>query len=652
LINGEIKINSFKTFTDLFLLLFSYLATFFLKRGNINLGETYLSFIPLLILCWFLSGIFTSKFRDSEEVSLEPYSFSALYFTGLLALLIFGLELYNLSRFIVFGTISIYLLLEIFIVSGLLLPVFVKKKDGDKKYSLLLILSEMILIALSFFTIHFVKLNTTVIGSDIYFYILISIYFLWFFIALFTHKFILELSTNFLSMIAPFMRSYFIILSLFSAVIFGFRIEGLSRLLIFGTVIAYALLELFIFFSIFMYRFIQKSDIPEINIFEAPLIQEDIVVKEIIGRESGREEKYSIPGKRKNSKQFYEKLSKVYLQDSMNILDFVDKAVDLRKIDIVKSEVMDMGNPYNVDILPKNSLEILMNFHELNSFRNLNKYLISVNRIINKYGVFVGKFEPMERRYYYFRNKYPIFFAKTFYMFDFVWRRIFPKVPIFNKLYFFVTKGRNRVFSMAEGLGRLYYCGFEVISLKEIDNFVWFIVNKVDNPLKTTPSYALFFKQKRVGKEGKSIFIYKVRTMHPFSEFIHKYIYDRNKLDGKGKIKDDFRITSWGSIFRKLWIDELPMVVNWIKRDLKFVGVRPLSETFFNTYPDDLKKERTMYKPGLIPPYYADMPSSIEEVWDSERKYLNQYRKKPFVTDWNYFWRAFKNIVLKGAKSS
>jgi len=652
LINGEIKINFFKTFTDLFLLLFSYLATFFLKRGNLNLGETYLSFIPLLILCWFLSGIFTSKFRDSEEVSLEPYSFSALYFTGLLALLIFGLELYNLSRFIVFGTISIYLLLEIFIVSGLLLPVFVKKEEGEKKYSLILILSEMILIAVSFFSIHYIKLNTTVIRSDIYFYILISIYFLWFFIALFTHKFILELSTNFLSMIAPFMRSYFIILSLFSAVIFGFRIEGLSRLLIFGTVIAYALLELFIFFSIFMYRFIQKSDIPEINVFEAPLIHEDIIVKEIIKRESVRKGKYSISGKRKNSKQLYEKLSKVYLPDSLDILEFIDKAVDLRKIDIVKSEVMDTGNPYNVNILPDDSLELLMNFHELNSFRNLNKYLISVNRIINNGGVFVGKFEPMERRYYYFKNKYPAFFAKIFYTFDFLWRRIFPKVPILNKLYFMITKGRRRVFSMAEGLGRLYYCGFEIISLKEIENFVWFIVNKVNCPLRIIPSYALFFKQKRVGRNGKSIFIYKVRTMHPFSEFIHKYIYDRNKLDEKGKIKDDFRITSWGRVFRKFWIDEIPMVINWIKGDLKLIGVRPLSETFFNTYPDDLKEERVLNKPGLIPPYYADMPGSIEEVWDSERKYLRQFKKNPFKTDWSYFWKAVKNIVIKGAKSS
>ena len=139
--------------------------------------------------------------------------------------------------------------------------------------------------------------------------------------------------------------------------------------------------------------------------------------------------------------------------------------------------------------------------------------------------------------------------------------------------------------------------------------------------------------------------------MHPYSEFIHQYVYDRNKLDEKGKIKDDFRITSWGRIFRKIWIDELPMIINWIKRDLKLVGIRPLSETFFNTYPEDLKKMRVKYKPGLLPPYYADMPQNMEEVFESERKYLESYGKKPIRTDIVYFFKALKNILFKGAKS-
>jgi len=123
------------------------------------------------------------------------------------------------------------------------------------------------------------------------------------------------------------------------------------------------------------------------------------------------------------------------------------------------------------------------------------------------------------------------------------------------------------------------------------------------------------------------------------------------ELDESGKIKNDFRITHWGKAFRKLWIDEIPMLVNWLKRDIKLVGVRPLSQSFFDTYPDDLKKERIKYKPGLVPPYYADMPDSMEEVWESERKYLEKYKKHPKRTDMDYFFKAMKNILFHHAKS-
>ena len=139
--------------------------------------------------------------------------------------------------------------------------------------------------------------------------------------------------------------------------------------------------------------------------------------------------------------------------------------------------------------------------------------------------------------------------------------------------------------------------------------------------------------------------------MHPYAEYIHEYIYKRNKLNEKGKIKDDFRITSWGKFLRKFWLDEMPMIVNWLKGDLKIVGVRPISKTFFNTYPDDLKKLRIRYKPGLVPPYYADLPQHMDEVFESERKYLIKYEKKPLRTKWKYFWKVVINILFKGAKS-
>lgn len=651
--------NPFKFIVDGLLLLFAFIFAFFLKRGNLNFDGIYIKFLPIYFGCWLISCIFTSKFsenikRERALISLEPYVFSAFYFTGLLSLIIYGLELYNLSRFIIYGSIIIYLLLEILIISGAYLPFFRDDIVEKKKLSLKLIFTEFILITAGFFIIHYLKIGTVIISSKTYHYILIFLYLLWFIAALFTHRFHLNLREEYFRMIYPFFKSYLITLSIFSSIIFGLRIKGFSRLLVFGSIGIYAFMELLILTVGYLFKHAQKSDIPEIDFFDAPLLSEDKVVNGIIEKERTWQEKYSLRKKKFKSGLIREKLSRVYLKRFPEIFEYIDNSIDLSSVNIIKTEIMDMGNPYNVNILPDRSLELFINLRELNSFRQLNAYIMEVNRILRKDGVFIGKFEPCERRFFYFKKKYPMFFARLFYFFDFIWKRIFPKLPLLKKIYFLITGGQNRVFSMAQGLGRLYYCGFEIISLEELDNFVWFALKKTKKPPKegAAPSYGFLFKQKRIGKGGGFIYIYKVRTMHAYSEFIHKYIYERNKLDKKGKIMDDFRISSWGKIFRMLWIDELPMIFNWLRRDVKLVGVRPLSETFFNTYPEKLQKERVRFKPGLIPPYYADMPGSIEEVWDSEERYLKSYAKSPLKTDLKYFFKALNNIIFHHAKSS
>ncbi len=93
------------------------------------------------------------------------------------------------------------------------------------------------------------------------------------------------------------------------------------------------------------------------------------------------------------------------------------------------------------------------------------------------------------------------------------------------------------------------------------------------------------------------------------------------------------------------------MFINLIKGDVKVVGVRPLSKTKFDTYPPELQDKRTKTRPGLIPPFYADMPKTQEELFSSEDRYLNAYFQSPFKTDVCYFFKAFYNIVVKKARS-
>ena len=80
--------------------------------------------------------------------------------------------------------------------------------------------------------------------------------------------------------------------------------------------------------------------------------------------------------------------------------------------------------------------------------------------------------------------------------------------------------------------------------------------------------------------------------MHPFSEYLQEYVYKKNNLQEGGKIKDDFRVSPEGRILRKFWIDEIPMIVNLLKGNMKIVGVRPLSAHFYSLYDEDLQEKR------------------------------------------------------------
>ena len=139
--------------------------------------------------------------------------------------------------------------------------------------------------------------------------------------------------------------------------------------------------------------------------------------------------------------------------------------------------------------------------------------------------------------------------------------------------------------------------------------------------------------------------------MYPYSEYLQDYVFKNHQLDEGGKFKNDFRVSPLGRFFRKFWLDEIPMIWNLLKGDMKIIGVRPLSNQYFNLYTKELQEKRIRTKPGLLPPFYADMPKTLEEIMDSELKYLEAYEKAPLATDLKYFWLILKNILFRGARS-
>jgi lipopolysaccharide/colanic/teichoic acid biosynthesis glycosyltransferase len=346
------------------------------------------------------------------------------------------------------------------------------------------------------------------------------------------------------------------------------------------------------------------------------------------------------------------KLWQKYLDKNQSLFDYINERVNLTKFSEKATLIINSATYYNIEYIEPSSQQLFVNLHVLNDLRRVNLYLIKVNENLVDGGVFVCCGETTSQRYSRFHKAYGTFLGGIFYFFDFLYRRVSPKIPIIQGMYFALTKGRNRTLSKTEILGRLYFCGFELLGEKEMDAKTYFIVKKIKEPSKDeSPSYGPLIKLKRVGLRGELFNCYKLRTMHPYSEYLQEYIHNKYSVSASGKFANDFRITSWGLVLRKFWIDELPQLYNLVKGDLRLIGARAVSPHYLSKYPKDVIELRLANKPGLIPVYTADKTTSLAELIHSERAYLQKRAAKPFTTDIKYLSKAVFNIITGRAKS-
>lgn len=136
--------------------------------------------------------------------------------------------------------------------------------------------------------------------------------------------------------------------------------------------------------------------------------------------------------------------------------------------------------------------------------------------------------------------------------------------------------------------------------------------------IKLTSKGPVFFKQERLGKEGKTFKILKFRTM----------IVNAEKIgDGLSvKSENDNRITKIGKLLRATSLDELPQLFNVILGQMSLVGPRPPVIYFpydgYNNYPEWAKKRFTM-RPGVTGLTQVTVRNSVS--WDERIKVDNEY---------------------------
>ena len=113
---------------------------------------------------------------------------------------------------------------------------------------------------------------------------------------------------------------------------------------------------------------------------------------------------------------------------------------------------------------------------------------------------------------------------------------------------------------------------------------------------------SIFYRQKRVGKNGKIIGIFKFRSMVPNAQEILKELLKDPKYkaewDANQKFENDPRITKVGKFLRKTSLDELPQFINVFINDMCFIGPRPLVEGELDAH-DGIHEIYEKVKPGI-----------------------------------------------------
>lgn len=145
---------------------------------------------------------------------------------------------------------------------------------------------------------------------------------------------------------------------------------------------------------------------------------------------------------------------------------------------------------------------------------------------------------------------------------------------------------------------------------------------------------SIFYTQKRIGKNGKFIYIYKFRSMVWNADEVLKELLKQPKYKKEWKenqkFENDPRITKIGNFLRKTSLDELPQFINVLKNDMSMIGPRPLVEGEL----DDHNGNHDIYervKPG------------ITGWWAANGRSATTYKKR---LELEYYYVENCNLIL------
>jgi lipopolysaccharide/colanic/teichoic acid biosynthesis glycosyltransferase len=125
----------------------------------------------------------------------------------------------------------------------------------------------------------------------------------------------------------------------------------------------------------------------------------------------------------------------------------------------------------------------------------------------------------------------------------------------------------------------------------------------------------VFYRGKRIGKDGRPFLLYKFRSM----------VVDADKMGAGITTSGDRRITRFGGFLRDSKLDELPQLLNVLKGEMSFVGPRPEDARYVMLYTDEQRRVLTC-RPGITSP--ASLAYRREEALLTGEDSLERYERE------------------------
>ncbi|MQB75679.1 sugar transferase [Limosilactobacillus reuteri] len=154
----------------------------------------------------------------------------------------------------------------------------------------------------------------------------------------------------------------------------------------------------------------------------------------------------------------------------------------------------------------------------------------------------------------------------------------------------------------------------------------------------------VFYKQVRVGKNGKTFKMYKFRSMFVNADKMLDKLKEQNDVDGPMfKMKDDPRVTKIGHFIRKHSLDELPQFLNVLKGDMSLVGPRPPLPSEVEEY-SEYDKQRLFVIPGCTGLWQATERNEVgfTEMVQLDIEYI---QKANLFFDLWIIWKTVEVII-------